>query len=817
MTDRLADLLASSTLNGIDFVEIANDAQTELRVHFLNTVTVDGTLAAQNPVTITGGESVPAVPVAVGAWAVDDEDRPVLSLSTPYPGDFSFYTLTIASSVLDPYYAAVTFTFKARCPTDLDCAEPCGSCPPTPEPGPAIDYLSKDFASFQQALLDYSAVAYPAWVERSEADLGTMLLELIASVGDDLSYLQDRIAAEATLATATERRSLVRLARLVDYEPGTATSAWVTVQVDVSAGTYVLPPGVRLIAGGPDGARVYFEIGDGMVDPDTGELSSTQFPVDPRWNRMDGSGNPQLVPYWWDDSKRCLPAGSTTMWIRGHGHGLQAGDPQLGTVGTALLIDTQASSSLDSPIREVFHLTGVSEQTDPLYGIAVTQISWSTTEQLAEDHDLTLTVLAGNLLPATEGQRYTERFEIEPPDDAGTTPVAAVVRPGPQRCCATAPIYLHTLEQGRLAWLDPPSAGGGTPAVAGESNAQPEIVVTQVPTEAGAAPLQWRWRRSLLDAALYENAFTVDPVSFLDLRSTARPAIGAPLWEYDGDGGDSIRFGDDVFGNTPPPQSEFDVTYRVTQGVTGNVGADTITVVDPGFAGLVLRVTNPFPAAGASDEETDQSIRRNAPYAFRSLMLRAVRPEDYDTAADTLPWVLDSGTVFRWTGSWLTVFTTAQAVGAEVIPVEDQVALVDLLNARRLAGYEVYCPAPQYVSIDLIVTVCALPSALRGEVEAALLEQLGTGTLPDGSPAFFAPDQFIFGQPLERSELEIAAQGVPGVDGVVRIRYRRRGLVNDYEPMPETVTVGSDQIIRCDNDPSEPDHGSLRIVVKGGK
>ena len=32
-----------------------------------------------------------------------------------------------------------------------------------------------------------------------------MLLELLASVGDDLSYIQDRIAAEATLATATER------------------------------------------------------------------------------------------------------------------------------------------------------------------------------------------------------------------------------------------------------------------------------------------------------------------------------------------------------------------------------------------------------------------------------------------------------------------------------------------------------------------------------------------------------------------------------------------------------------------------------------
>jgi hypothetical protein len=87
----------------------------------------------------------------------------------------------------------------------------------------------------------------------------------------------------------------------------------------------------------------------------------------------------------------------------------------------------------------------------------------------------------------------------------------------------------------------------------------------------------------------------------------------------------------------------------------------------------------------------------------------------------------------------------------------------------------------------------------------------------DGRPAFFAPDQFRFGQPLERSELEIAVQRAPGVDGVVCTTYRRRGLVRNYEPLPDTVTVGRDEIIRVDNDPSRPEAGSLRIVVRGGK
>ena len=64
---------------------------------------------------------------------------------------------------------------------------------------PPIDYLAKDFLSFRQALLDFSALRYPEWQERSEADFGVMFLEALSALADDLSYTQDRVAAEATL------------------------------------------------------------------------------------------------------------------------------------------------------------------------------------------------------------------------------------------------------------------------------------------------------------------------------------------------------------------------------------------------------------------------------------------------------------------------------------------------------------------------------------------------------------------------------------------------------------------------------------------
>jgi Baseplate J-like protein len=811
MPDRLADLIASNALNGIDFIEIANPEQTWLRVHFLNTVAVDTTLAPINPITIAGGESVPSVPVlAIAAtdWSVDEQGRPLLSLHTPFRGDFSFYRLTISSFVLDPYYASVSFTFKAGCPSNLDCAPP-ADCELPPTGGPVIDYLAKDFASFRGALLDYSATAYPAWVERDEPDVGIVLAELLSAVGDDLSYLQDRIAAESSLATATQRLSAVKHARLVDYDARPANSARALVQIDVSSG--LVPSGIVIEAPQPDGGKLAFELGDGLVDADTGELRTGPLRVDPRWNRFDYSAapTPRILPYLWDDSQECLPAGSTQLWIAGHGFAFPVGDPQLGTVGIPLLIDTQAPSAADQPTREVVHLTGAIEETDPLYGRPITRLVWDATEALTSEHALDRTMLAGNLVNASQGQRYTETFVVDPDPDSANAGLAAVVRTGPDSGCGDpAPVHLHTLTAGRLAWLP-------DPAVRDDPALLPEIHVLQRPTEVGDLPLTWRWRRSLLDADLFESAYTVDPVSYRDIRPDQ--AHGLPWWEYDGDGGDSVRFGTGTFGQRPAVGSTYDVTYRVTAGLAGNVAADSITTVPLELSGVVFSATNPFAAVGGLDEETLEHVRASAPYAFRARQFRAVRAEDYDKTAEELSWVLDAGTAMRWTGSWLTVFTTAQPTTTEEMTLAEHTQLIQLLGRRRVAGYEVYTPDPRYVGLDLIVVVCARSWALRGEVEAAVRDELSSGNRCDGTPGFFKPGQLRFGMPLERSKLEAAIQRAVGVDGVVRIDYRRRGYVPDFVVMPETVTVASDEIILVDNDPSRPERGSIRFVVEGGK
>jgi len=83
---------------------------------------------------------------------------------------------------------------------------------------PSIDYTNKDFASLRQAMLDLARYRLPEWTDQSPADLGMLLVDLHAYMGDVVLYYQDRIANESFLQTALERRSVLNALRLIGYE-----------------------------------------------------------------------------------------------------------------------------------------------------------------------------------------------------------------------------------------------------------------------------------------------------------------------------------------------------------------------------------------------------------------------------------------------------------------------------------------------------------------------------------------------------------------------------------------------------------------------
>ena len=110
--------------------------------------------------------------------------------------------------------------------------------------------------------------------------------------------------------------------------------------------------------------------------------------------------------------------------------------------------------------------------------------------------------------------------------------------------------------------------------------------------------------------------------------------------EVEADATATLRFGDDVNGLKPTSATAFTATYRVGNGAAGNVGAESLTFLAAGDA-RIAGCSNPMPASGGVDPETNAQIRRRAPRQFLT-QERAVTMPDYVTAAKSNALVRDA-------------------------------------------------------------------------------------------------------------------------------------------------------------------------------
>src|SRR5215472_15094251 len=92
-------------------------------------------------------------------------------------------------------------------------------------------------ASMLAQLSDPDVGALRALRTREDDDFSIALLDAWASVADVLTFYQERIANEAYLRTATERNSILQLARLIGYKlrPGVAASAYLAFTVEATS------------------------------------------------------------------------------------------------------------------------------------------------------------------------------------------------------------------------------------------------------------------------------------------------------------------------------------------------------------------------------------------------------------------------------------------------------------------------------------------------------------------------------------------------------------------------------------------------------
>jgi hypothetical protein len=824
--ERRALLLDNMNLNGIDYIEVSAESlalQCILRVYFIKDPAPEGLDGHAELFKIEGGVRIRNI--AVKKVEVSGQTAEVV---VDKQGDFSTYTLSINSSDLDPAYARCDFSFKAGCPSRFDCKSSL-ICPPESRTEPIIDYYARDYASFRQALLDLIPTLVPEWKERHEADLGITLVELLAYVGDNLSYYQDAVANEAYLETARQRISVRRHARLVDYRMHDGASARAFVHLSIrgsdlrtlQAGTKILsridsPLGSKMPPHGPvipnelenealEAADVVFEtINEAQLHRSLNEIKI----------------------YTWENQQCCLPRGTTTVDLSEDLSELKEGDyllfEEIKGAETGLMEDA------DPNHRQIVRLTGVENISDTLNDESVTRVNWDALDALTfplcvsakltegrrkGEYDDKISVARGNLVLADHGGRVTE-WHPGAPDDLQVPGIRTGHR-----------AYRFRLNQSPMSFRIPLPDNNGQQAPAkalfliDPRHAEPQVTELKIATSAGAVD----WEPPVPD--------------LLDSSSSSRHFV----LETDNDGRGQIRFGDGIYGMEPPDGSKIAISYRVGMGRAGNVGAESLVhLIDPGDDTLpeieavseeIPRpVRNPIAAWGGIDPEPIDEVKLLAPAAFHAEQVRAVTEEDYARAAEQMPEVSKAQATFRWTGSWHTVFITIDPAGRTEVSPELLERVRSWVNSRTMAGYDLEIDPPIYVPLDVEILVCVNQDHFRSDVEASLLTALSNMRLPDGRLCFFHPDNFTFGQPLYLSRLYAAVSAVEGVASAEVVRFIRQDQVDPESADPELnrpatranlnrgyISAGRLEVFRLDNDPSFPENGVLQLNMQGGK
>ena len=319
--------------------------------------------------------------------------------------------------------------------------------------------------------------------------------------------------------------------------------------------------------------------------------------------------------------------------------------------------------------------------------------------------------------------------------------------------------------------------------------------------------------------------------------------------EMDNNGYGHVRFGDGVCGYQPDAGTLFRANYRVGNGTTGNVGAETITYIvlrQEKLGGVNLMPRNPLAATGGIDPEPIDEVKQFAPYAFRDQLERAITADDYASiAADnerrlearttleaekpaicTAPFTRLQGAKadLRWTGSWYTALVALDPSDTEIADSELIEEVTLYLQPFRRMGYDLIVNGAEYVPLKVGITVCVLPNYLRGDVEGAVLAALGNGILPNGALGLFHPDNLTFGGGVYVSQLLATVQAIAGVQNVMVTELERFEVSNpvsgsDPDELPPNwaLLLGPFEIAQLDNDPSFPEHGQLVLNMEGGR
>lgn len=661
-----------------------------------------------------------------------------------------------------------------------------------------IDYLSKDYNSLRQLLLNRLSVTMPNWAQDSPADIGVMLVEILAYAADQLSYYQDAVATEAYLNTARRRISVRRHARLLNYliHEGCNARTWVQFIFNgTDSNQNILQPGLQLLTQvtGMPAAITAADYAQTLESHPV--IFETLTPV-----TLYASHN-QIPFYTWGADDYSLPQGVTTATLDGdYSETLQVGDILLFTEVAG--IQTGLPEDADPSHRCAVCLTSVTLLQDALFNNRpVTQITWASADALpfcliVKSASLSeiISVACGNVALADHGQSINNN-----PNDPNFIDIFPNQVP-------TVGVYNPVLSQPNLTFAMP------LPTVITSA----QLLLQQDPHQAlpeislmASDPSNPTWipQSDLFNSSIFAPNFVV---------------------EMENDRTAHLRFGDNTYGKQPLTGTIFAANYRVGNGTLGNIGANALYhwVVSNNLPSdqiillsHVTAITNPLLATGGVDPESLTHIVMNAPQAFMQ-QPRYVTLQDYVTAALAYPGVAQAVANYEWTGSWKTLVVSVVRSNQQPVDLSFQQALGGFLNQQRLMGYDIQISDPIYVPLDIALVIQLLPGFEADQVYQSLRAHFN-GQDSAGF-RFFNPTQFSFGQSIYLSAIVAEVMTVPGVAGVdlsdtQNTRFQRYfgSALQTSALNTGVIQLAASELAQLDNDPNIPAHGQIHFIIEG--
>jgi hypothetical protein len=832
--DRRGLLFGNPDYNGIDYVDVSAD-QKSLCIHFFNNIPKGVGVAN---IRISGGRRITGIRATrVYLDLSRDEDLDdCLRVEVDRPGDLSTYRLCLAGGDggpmpgIDPRYACVDFSFRIDCPGDLDCVDD-PRCEAAEPEQIEIDYLAKDYSSFRRLIYDRLALIMPEWRERHAADLGVTLVEILAYVGDYLSYYQDSVATEAYLDTARQRRSVRRHLRLIDYRLHEGCNARAFVAVESEADFTLPADGFFFITRSPaDAARppILTSAEYETLDPSSCDAFE---PLAPAGTEIVfRAARSRILIHDWGESECCLPKGATRATLVDPGDeradlGKEDAEPESKyqyegseaetpngldlRIGDFLIFEevvgplTGNEADADPAHRHAVRLTSVVPGFDALLGTRIVEIGWAQQDALpfplclsvrrpAPDCDLIrqVSVVRGNVVLVDHGRTVHETLD---PPERRIVPVECACEGSIIECRIEPAVFEPPLRQMPLTFAQP--ADLSLPAAAAlDQDVRATLPAIRLHEETEHGEADWLPRGDLLSSGPDDRHFVA---------------------EIDDEGRAWLRFGDGEHGRRPEPGAALAATYRIGNGLSGNVGREAIALmvvrnskVDAGD----IRIRNPLPAAGGSAPEPVADAKLLGPGSIFARRERAVVAEDYAELALRSPKVQSAAAELRWTGSWYEAGVALDPVAGTGDPAELAAEVARSLHLARRIGHDLDMAAAKIVPLRLKLEICVAPHHSRGHVRAALLDAFGAGRT-----GFFHADRLRFGDDVYVSQIVAAAMAVEGVETATVKELRRLNRTDEGALESGRLAIGPYEIARLDNDPNFPENGQLELSVGGGR